>query len=140
MTPERATFPPPYSWVLGREKTGATYKVEGVVPGNMSHTRVSCSGFWSGNASRNPRARPESLQHRVPQMAGATGHTLPGRAFQSRPHRSCPHTSSGAGLLLASWCLSYPANGHTAISQLPWAGKPDKTKVPIGDTSQFTEC
>lgn len=96
--------------------------------------------FWSGNAPRNPRARPESLQHCVPQMARATGHTLLGRAFQSRPHRSCPHTSSGAGLLLASWCLSYPANGHTAISQLLWAGKPDKTKVPFGDTSQFTEC
>lgn len=28
------------SLVAPREKTGATYKVEGVVPGNMSHTCV----------------------------------------------------------------------------------------------------
>lgn len=53
----------------------------------------------------------------------------------------------GARLLLASWHFSwlpgtFPMlpNGHAAISQLPWTGKPDKTKVPIGDTSQFTEC
>lgn len=58
MTPERATFPPPYSWVLGREKTGATYKVEGVVPGNMSHT--VCPVLASGVGM--PPETPEPTQ------------------------------------------------------------------------------
>lgn len=107
--------------VAPREKAGATYKVEGRVPGKESHL---CPALASGVKNASPKPRPGSvwinwleLQATLQGEPSSRGHTEANLA-----HTLLPSS--------ASW--SHAANGHTAISPLLWAGKLEKTKVSAG--------
>ena len=107
--------------VAPREKAGATYKVEGRVPGKV--TPVPCPGFWSEECLPQTKSSFQKAWICVDQLVRAIGHTA-GRAFQPRPYGSQPCTHTPTLLSFLEPCCQWP---HCHFSSaLGWETREDQ--------------